>query len=61
MHINSNYELEQPSVCVCVLDTKPNILHSHIPGGRGGALRYRGGGGGGRTFVTYFAEEGVFF
>ena len=26
-------------------------------GGGGGALRYRGG----RTFVTYFAEEGVFF
>ena len=33
IHINSNDELEQPNlcVCVCVLNTKSNILHSHIP------------------------------
>ena len=33
IHINSNDELEQPRVCVyvCVLNTKPNTVHSHIP------------------------------
>ena len=31
IHINGNDEHEQPSGYVCVLNTKPNILHSRIP------------------------------
>ena len=37
------------------------VVVLHCPGGGGGGGGGHSGTEGGRTFVTYFAEEGVFF
>ena len=52
--------LTDPLVLPCVLNVTPYLKSAIVFMTRGGGGGHSGTGGG-RTFVTYFAEEGVFF